>query len=266
MGFKPKRNRRRFRRVPRKKSYARRLKDKKINTVVEVRMKEIAAKEAAKNVVKLIVRDYQFGAYAEATNKFTPGLINHTGARHECSRILKATTLVDLNSNGYRLGNQCKILGFKLKLRASLEENNSLAYLEHSVLSWRLIRIMADWDQGAAAPDVQECMPWFPFGYDSKIDTDIKPEQLDRKIRVLMKGSISFRSTETRASVTTKSYFKKLSRPLIINYNSDDLDGQSAPIDYKFYLVCRSNVPDLTADNAMFPGVVACLKTYYVDA
>lgn len=253
-----------------KKSYKSKLENTRIDTIVEYRMKEIAKNEVNKQLVKNLVRTFNFGSYVEATNTYTPLIINHTGAIQECMLINKADFDPGVGQPitvgpGTRIGNTIKITGFQLSVRALLAENNSLATLDKCVVTLSIVQLLDDWDQGAGPPNIGETLPWYPFGYSKRIDSDISPESNNRNIKVLLEKSIKFRSTEMRAQTKTKKYFVNLNNPITVQYNTDDVAGDCNPTNYKFYLTARSNIPDLTADQNMFPKICTCLKTYYVE-
>lgn len=235
--------------------------DKKINTVYEQVAQRIAQTEIAKNTVNLCKRDNVYGAYTYSTNTFTRQAVNYDGLIAEVGLVPKANAIEDLDLMQERTQNMIKVTGFSIDLNVSLPENQSISVIVNSTLNWSLVSVYDDWIENPLPPTVKQVIKWKRFGYSALLDNEEQLELNTRKIRTVMKGSVTLRSDDRFPRGTTRSRYIKLKKPLNVEYEADDIT-QDDPIKYRFYLCVRSNIP--TADDTgIFPHVVAMTKMYY---
>ena len=244
------------------------LADKKINTLIEKRMQQIAKKEDAKSLVRRVLRQFPNGTYTFATNAFVGLACNNTGFNTEVCQIVKVDGVGALDIQGKRIGNQVLITGFQLLIRYALSEASTatpLASFEGSNISYALVGIRDAYEKSGYTPQtvsIDDVCPWYPWGYSPKIDEAVDADFNKRQRRVFMRGSIKMSGTEDHAQSGQFKKYVKLKRHLVMDYLASDTSSQQHPLDWKFYLALRSNVPD-ASESYMIPNVVTCLKTFY---
>lgn len=254
------------------KSYQSKLSDKKINTLVEKRMQEIARKEDNKNIVRQVLRQFPNGSYNYVTNAYTYATINHSGSCTEVCQIVKSDGIGSRDVMGTRAGNALKIQSFQLLVRCQLPESSSgsdLAPIRYSNLAYSLVAIYDDWNFTGSGYTVNpvtitDCLPWFPFGYTPKIDTEVKPSADRRKVVKLLSGTVQLKASELYADTDTIKEFKQLKESIEMLYLLSDSSTQQKPENWKFFLSFRTNVPDAESDD-LKPRIVSCLKTFYTE-
>lgn len=207
---------RRFRRRRKKKKLSvsrRKLADKKINTLFEVRAKQIAAKEVRKALIPLVYR--QFFAWGtgdengpvsfDYSQKGTT--IPLEGAKYEMQTIPLRTTSAGgatAPTNGFRSTDIVKIYGVTVGIRCEFQnfEQSVNPGLEHNALHWAVVGCRTKLNAYLRASDIpspvlqnepvlplnqkiivlqdhrirtQELLPLTPWGYSERIDNVVVP-------------------------------------------------------------------------------------------
>lgn len=238
--------------------------DKKINTIFEARAQEIAKKEISKNQVHCCFRTFDHGTYVEATNAFTNlDQIGFNGSIHQVGQIPKDSSGIDLNLFTHRFGNTVKLDGISLTIRAMVKESQQLPVIEDSVLSYAIVACYDNWAGGVAlnSPTIPECLPFRAFGYTSILDLNPDPIDNTRKIRTFIKGKVTLRATDLTPKVKYAREYYKFKNPLTLSWDPDEVDSD-IPLRYRFYLILRSNIPQLDATDIK-PYVATCCKFYF---
>lgn len=236
--------------------------DTKINTAFEVRALAIAKAEAAKTRVRCIYRDFMQGNYNPATNAFSDHVvINFTGQREELGPIPRISEADNISIQGTRTADAIKVTGFGVDIKVSLEENQSLPLIQESIFVWRLVGVYDDWVSAPAVPSVDELLKWYQFGYSPMLDVSPDPVHNTRKVKTFMKGKVFLRGHDAAPRDRTVSRYLKLKNPLLLEYNPDAADPD-VPLKWRFYFVCRSNIPDAHDDN-IAPRICSAIKLYY---
>lgn len=275
------------------------LMDKKINTALEVRMKQVADDRIAANRVGLIKRNFLFEEYDTLTNIFTPlplavNEITFAGTVVELSNIQKVDVDIVANApmadipytaenenldgdgiaqgmtvqttHGRRFSSSVMLSGVSLEVVARLNYGNSAAdlydgvQLRYAIVAWKS-PVM---NTVSTTPSPELALPWHPFGWSSKLDVDERREEDEEKIYTLCKGSIFLGQRADKSNRKKDKIYKKLSRPLRLDFEDDDQNGQK-PTNWKICAVFRSSIPNGATFDRYTPRVAACSKLYYYE-
>lgn len=209
--------------------------------------------------------------------------------------------------HGTRFSDVIKISGFKVSLRIAFDRLPTLEYVappqgqnappatawwqrdptsgayirslpETIVFKWAIVQVF---DNQASVnptlqgrPDIETMLAFKPWGYDSRLDVNMRNNELWSKIRTIGSGSVSYNLNSQRGKdMTVEKYYKAgyKGRPLTVDYLPTDQNGQQL-VSSRFFFVCRSNVPQpegnvLNARYDMFaPRIHLCLATNYHEA
>lgn len=286
------------RKSTKKRTYKSKFMDKKINTQIEVRMQQIAAKEVEKNRIMLINRDYFFGIYDRINNKFSDGvLIDFRGRVCEISNIPKLDVNYVINApqvddpdtqevneqidgdgalqgmptvsiQGRRASDQIKITGFSVSNRVMLSAipsalNDAFGKVE---IRWAIVGVQTDeLTSPLVEPANTEIFPWRPFGYSAVLDIDFTNQSRLHKHRIFMKGSYHLRHTMDFTQEKFYQHYLKLKTPCFVDYLPTDQNGQM-PQNWKFYYCVRSNIASgPTNDDLYTPRLFSCVKLHYYE-
>lgn len=281
---------------------ARMLSDKKINTLVEVRMQEIAKKEVEKNLKTLTSRKYLFHTYTPATNVYTlttpnrRDLIDWAGRVVEVSNIPKTDietitnapqvddidTAMDENADGdgpnqlmigdaidgYRWGDTIyvKSVSANLRLRSFELQSNDVDLFQSVKIKYAFVLWRDEEDTMhdiTAEPDADELLMLQPFGYSAKLDSTLNMKFHGLKKTVLCQGETILNMDDIQSSEKFHTIYKKFDKPIQLKYDSNDQNGQLC--NKKIYFVCRSTMPAATTDTSK-PSVFVCTKINYYEA
>lgn len=277
------------------------LADKQVNTLIELRMKEVAQKEIQKQRKLLTSRKYIFHRYNPATNEFfnlpsASHLVSWTGKVIELSNISQVDIEMAVNApqsddpdtaanenldgdglaqgaptqgiNGRRESNQIYIqsVSAQLRIRSQRLGNNETdeygrVHVKYAFVLWRDEEVIMS--DPTQEPDAQELLMMNVFGYAGKLDLSLEQTFHSLKTKVLCKGETFLNMNEDYTSEQWKTIFKKFEQPIKIQYAVASQNGQEC--NQKLYFVCRSSIPD-SADNGVKPTVYAVTKVNYWEA
>lgn len=279
------------------------LADKRINTLVEVRMQEIAKQEISKNIKHLTSRKYLFVNYEQATNEFNimsppQDLIDWSGKIVEVSNIGKVdnATVPNVpqvddpltqqdenadgqgpnqimsiqNMNGQRFSDTIyvKSLVAHLRIRTPILEDSDLDLFGSIKVHYAFVLLRDDASvvyNPLAVPQPEEMLTSpMPWGYMGKLDKPLEIETNQLNKTVLCKGQCVLNLNNTQTSEKFHTIFKKFDKPLQIIYNERDQNGQQC--NKKIYFVVRSTVPTDAGYDGIKPSVFACTKVNYYEA
>lgn len=295
-------SRKRSRRSRSRKRVSRsRLADKKVNTLVEKRIVELAQKVHDSNIVKLIDRKYIFANYNSVTNVYGDGLkMDYEGQVVPLTRIRladiemvgaignpdipetmqdesnppgpEATGLavgaLDATKHGFRSADFIKVQGFSLKVRAlvdRVQEGSSPLY-DNSCLFWRIVLVRSDEDNLDPdwEPTADALLPLHSWGYSAKLDLQEAEATANLRCRTLLKGSMALRPRIGRSDQKNKSQFVRFKKPILISYKP----GSQTGMDFtkgQIFLVARSNIPVAASFDVYKPQAAMCCKMFYTD-
>lgn len=156
--------------------------------------------------------------------------------------------------------------------RAPDQPPNVPRRLNTIIVRWAIVGILrAENILGDAAPipDIKLCLPYHTWGYTPKLDIEERSDKQFIKRRTFIKGSCAFNLSTLKDQDKTINKFVRFSRPLKVRYTENDQNGY-ASTNWRFYLVCRSNVPH--SDNTQLleyddyaPYVTSCVKLHYFE-
>lgn len=274
------------------------LADKRINTLVEVRMEEVAKKEAAKVRINLIKRNYLFAHFNLTTYQWTPlgnniDRIPFSGAVVELSAIPHADVEFIANAppvdnvftandesqdgdgvgqgmpekslHGRRTSELVLLTGCSLNVKVTTPIAPAAPSLDsvtvrYNIVAWK----HRDMDTATTTATAEMCLPWHPhaFGYSPSLDVRTRQLQTDEKIRVLAKGSLTLSSSTIRNNIKFGKCSARFKTPIYLDYRPDDQNGQF-PKSWKILACFRSDVPDTMLAQA--PRLAVCSKLYYYE-
>lgn len=278
------------------------LSDKKINTLVEVRMQEIAKKEVEKGIKLLTKRNYLFHSYDPVTNEYDvlaprSDLIDWTGSVVELSNIAKTDTqtrpnvpqvddpetMVDENADGdgpnqlmagvpmdgRRWGDIIYLKSVVANIRVrSFELTDSDLDLFQTIKVKYAFVLLRDEEtvmtDPTDEPDANELLMMHPFGYQAKLDPELNMVFHGRKKTVLCQGETILNINDTSTSEKFHTIYKKFPKPIMIKYPVLDQNGQTP--NKKVYFVCRSTIPAASGYDDIKPSLYACTKLNYYEA
>lgn len=286
-----------------KSSYKSKLMDNKINTAVEVRVKQIADKAVVDARRSWCSRKYCLGRYDKLTNVFTElnpivSNVSWSGRIIELSNILQAD--VDSgpphnqaddpltannenltgqglavgrylqNFNGTRIKNEIFITGVQAdihtkvpRLNVNDPDDQEGCEIRYGFYLWR--------DEASvmatplAKPDPRQLNKWRPFGYNKSIDTADEQTNEHYKTKHLVSGMHRLFYSTTKADQNTVRLSKRFDKPIRITYNPADMTGQLA-LNWKLYFVVMSDIPSTAGMVTLQPKIYACTKVYYYEA
>lgn len=292
--------------VKSKRSYQKnkKLLDKKINTLVESRMQEIAKDEIDKNLKVLTSRKYLFTRYNPTNNEYSPlvppsDLIDWNGHVVELSNIPKTDietrgNLPQLNDlltsineqtgdndgtnqlmigdpmNGYRWSDIIYIRSVSAQLRIrsfELQEDIDLDIFGTVKVKYAFIMVTDEQDvmyDPLEEPEANQMLRMDPWGYKSSLDTDLALVFNSLKSRILCQGETTLVLNDSQTSEKYTTIYKKFNKPIQLVYKADDQNGQR--VNKKIYFVTRSSVPANAAYNGVKPSLFACTKINYYEA
>ena len=288
----------------RKKPYNARLSDKKVNTLVEVRMQEIAKKEVENSLKVLTSRKYLFTRYSPISNEFTAlsppsDLIDWTGHVVEISNIHKTDIETRANVpqdddpltmgdeqkldndgtnqlmigdaiNGYRWSDiiYIKSVSAQLRLRSFvLDENQQLDMFQTVKVKYAFVLWIDDQTEvfdPNVKPDADQLLRMDPWGYKSSLDTVLAMRFNSLKSRILCQGETILNMNDNQTSEKYTVIYKKFNKPIQLVYDSQSQNGQKC--NKKIYFVARSTVPANAAYNDVKPSLYVCTKINYYEA
>lgn len=106
-----------------------------------------------------------------------------------------------------------------------------------------------------AAP-IDEILPYRPWGYSSRLDTEIRDDSALFKWRTLRKGSFIIRHHDAFLREKSRSIYHDFKRALTYEYDWDDQNGQQVTGVKKLFLVLRSDTPVTYAQKVRVAGLV----------
>lgn len=277
------------------------LSDKKINTLVEQRMVEIAKEEVEKNLKVLTSRKYLFHTYNPLTNEFQvlanrSDLIDWKGRVVEVSNIPKTDVQTTLNQpqiddpdtaqdenadgdgpnqlmlgqtiHGERWGEiiYIKSLSANVRLRSILLEDTDIdlfgtVKIKYAFVMWRDDE--ATMDLVGVEPESQQLLRMNPFGYKGALDKSLEMDFNGLNTRILCQGECMLNLNESQTTERFTTIYKKFDKPLQIIYNERSQNGQVC--NKKIYFVCRSTVPSPLSYADIKPSVYVCTKINYYE-
>lgn len=277
------------------------LSDKKINTLVEVRMQEIAKKEFAKSLKVLVSRKYLFNSYDPSTNIWTnlsgnPHLIGWDGQVVELSNIPKTDiqtqvnvpqaddplTSLDENADGdgtnqlmlgqpidgERWGDVIYIKGVsaQLRLRSFELTGSDLDLFQTIKIKYAFVMLRDEesiMDSVADKPTANECVRLDPWGYQPQLDKSLNMIFHGRKKKVLCQGETILNMNSTETSEKFHTIYKTFSSPIQLVYDENSQNGQR--VNKKIYFVIRSTIPENSGYDGVKPAVYVCSKIRYYE-
>lgn len=286
------------------KKFTRLLSDKKINTLVEVRMKEIAQDQIKKDRKLLTSRKYLFVKYDKHKNTFDPfpmrpDLIDFTGRCVELSNIPKtdSETVVNLPQlddpltmgneqlddndganqvaiydpiNGYRFTDQIYLqsVSAQLRIRSEQLEDTDLDIYGQMKIYYAFVL----WKDEETAMDIETFKPEpiqlmskpKSWGFSAKLDTSLNATYTGLQTRILCSGECVLNLNDIETSEKYHTIFKKFDKPILLNFKSDSQTGQK--VDKKIYFVARSTVPEHIDFKKIKPSMYVCTKLNYFEA
>lgn len=278
------------------------LKDSKINTIIEKKMQQIALDEASKLVQKLIFRKFLFGTYDPYTNAAQLGSpIDWNGQNTPLCNIQKVdnatmltvppvnvpttdtpSTWTNPGSNlignltgydGFRRGNIIKVHGIGLHFKVAMasvpfDKTETFARPDNVVLYWNITRTMYEGQELAEVrPSPKDCLNIPIFGFSKRLDYAASYVSLPSEIRrqVVASGKIKMRTSTTSAyTIDKKVYIDLSNKPFTVQYHHADQNGTVIEGMKPMFNV-RSNVCDIPEYDDYRPRLRACIKTYYTD-
>ena len=291
--------RKKFKRKRRNKKTSK-LSDKRINTLVELRCQEISKKEIAKQVQRLLYRQYLFGPYDPLTNLFTAGTrVSYNGLIQALARIQKrdnstAVTVAPLaqpyqtpatwenpggnviaditGADGFRTSNMIRIKGLRLQMRvlSNLFTFNpavpTTPQHEHSYLYWMVCATVYDGSELINSVPIPSDMLSIPrFGYNKKLDeVFLDNTKYEKKIKVFGRGVIKMPCSTQQTNVSFINKWIDMKNQRVIY---DDYDQNGAQVQkWKPFIVFRSSIPEIVANHPYMPLLNACCTLHYTDA
>lgn len=280
------------------------LSDKKINTLVEVRMQEIAKKEVQKNLKVLTSRKYLFVNYDLLTNEFNtisparPDLVDWVGNVVELSNIAKTDsattpnvpqvddpdTMQDENAdgdgpnqimlaqdiNGERWGDiiYIKSVSANLRIRSMQLTDEDLDLFQSIKVTYAFVLWRDEettMDDVTAEPDANQLLKSpQPWAYQAKLDKALNMVFHGLKTTVLCKGETILNMNDISTSEKFHTIYKTFDKPIQISYDPRSQNGQRC--NKKLYFVCRSTIPAHQDYQDVKPSVYACTKVNYYEA
>lgn len=240
------------------------LRDKKINTIVEKRMQEIAIKEHDRNTEKLIYRQYLWGAYNMDTNAFNAGSpLDFTGMITALAAIQKLdnatapavppmanpyqtpSTQIPPGVNvigpiygkdGFRVSSNISIVAISMELDIRqpriVQDSNLVPPLaefapdySYCDVHWSIIG--AEWDGSeavGAVPDAREVCSIPLFGYSSKLDKEYTQTDLGGDLKKKTIAKGKVRMKISVGSTSTKMVKRYIKFKRPIRYTYTDAD------------------------------------------
>lgn len=287
-----------------KKSYQRnkKLLDKKINTLLESRMQEIAQDEIEKNLKVLTSRKYLYVKYNPQTNDFQViqptrrDLIDWEGRVTELTNIPKTdmetlpnipqavddldtaidetvnnngvnTVMIGDPVNGYRFSDIIYIrsLSAQLRIRSFGLTSDDIDIFQTIKIKYAFIMVTGSQNEmydPLHEPSAKNLLRMDPWGYKSSLDPVQALEFNQVKSRILCQGETTLNMTEEQTSEVYTVIHKKFDKPLQLVYESDDMIGQK--VNHKIYFVTRSTIPYSYTEDIK-PSLYACTKINYYE-
>lgn len=275
------------------------LADKKINTLVERRMQQIAKKEDLKQKQRLIYRQYLFGPYDRTTNVFQGGLtLDFLGIVCPLAQIqlqdnatmqavVPAINPVQnpqtyvppganviapaVASDGFRRSTWISIHGISLEIRSvsrMLAAITGIPRFENATVSYKIITTMyPDSDLTDARPDLEDVGNLSPlFGYTPKLDLIDWEETKDFKVRTHFSGKFTHNFSTLKTDVKFRKHYINLSKkPIKVEYVAAEQNGRRVTR-WKPFLILQCDIPSGQPQDVYKPLIHACTKLYYTDA
>lgn len=275
------------------------LKDKKINTLVEKRMKEIAIQEDNKRKEKLVYRQFLLGQYDRDTNIFGGGSnITWGGIIMPVAPIQKTdnstavtvapaanaeqtpTTYVNpganviapvTGQNGFRIGDFVYIYGISLTyvieqprfLDADITRVPDYSYAD---IHLAIVKCIYPGSEAVASePDAMEVLKVPIYGFDKKLDIEFAQDNLGLNIKkkTIWKVKHRMKIAINKTNIIERSVYIDLKdKPLQVSYDKLDQNGQEV-IGFKPFFALRSTIPSHADYTAYRPKVRAVMKVYY---
>lgn len=299
--------RRRRRRNYKKKKYTvsrAKLLTKKVDTLVEHRMQEIAKVEVEKNLQVLTKRNYVFCDYDPVTNEFneldgdaTNSAVSWAGSGPvELTNIGKVDMAAILNVpqsddpetkedenldgdgtnqvsqaqiiHGRRQSNEVFIKSLSAQVRISVDEiatqNTLLSSTKLKYGFYMYTGTDANMTDVSFEPAVNELITMNPFGYKSTLDKPLTTLRRQSTVRKLAEGTITISFNDMARKDIFRTIYKKFDRPIRIQYPPLDQNGQQA--NRKIYFCAKSTTPDAAGYDTVKPHLHVCTKLNYYEA
>lgn len=271
------------------------LKSKKIDSLIERRMRQIAKKEAEKVRVRLLHRTFM-GDVDEDEHDFSNGkAISYDGTAYCISQIPKQDIKVgvpettadivqtafneanvqgifggvqaatDKMPHGYRQEDRVLVTSMSLQIRARIPESStSTTKLKNCTIYYAFVRYRGDLTIAPSyTPGNNQLLPWpRPFGYDKRVDPEILRADKELNLKILKHGKITLNQNDSRPDVKERRMHFKYKKPQELLYEEDDFNGDN-PINDKYFLVVRSDVP--SHQDYVKPEVWTCVKFNYYN-
>lgn len=256
------------------------LNDKKINTLIEKRIKDIAKKEVNNNHDKRVFREMgttwtaNMGSYNASLNEFSGTSVSHAGRFDQCC-------MVPYNphwprENGHRESSIIFITGIRLTFKYQLPENNQNVSRESVTLKYAIIRFQDDYTSTGTGgnsgggylynePMIDDIVPWYPFCYVRKLDDNVDTEKHKFQKKTIIKGQFGIKISELKANSNTIDRYIAFKKPMMIEH-FDEAETECKPRKYRFYCGFRASTPDGETDPSQKPLITACVRTYYYES
>lgn len=276
---------------PKRSSHFSKLLDSKINTASEVASKRIALQEIAKQHPRRVFRQYLFGTYAIDTCIFGVGTpIQCEGKITAIAQVQKSDSpssvkilpavnpfqapspWVDpginvvgaLFNDGYRTGDSILVSAISLGIRYTIQDQGADNILSNATIYWGIYSCNYDgMAVTASAPSPDELLKIPMWGYTPALDINQAKAGEGIKKRTLASGKIICR-TSLLNRTRERKYFIKLDKPVKVQYDTLDQNGQNV-LRNKCFLVIRTSTPDHIAYIENAPIINAYTKVHYTS-
>lgn len=268
--------------------------DRRINTAVERRMVQVAKKEAKKLMPSnLLWRRYMFCDYDTMTDVFAnPTALDRDGHIVHIVQIPKVDNATQVtvppsadadirptpnyargthligpmtHVDGYRQGASISIkniaMNLKFKLTPYANDVDDAQESNHIKIDYAIVAAYRDGTSGLQwTPDVESVLPYRPWGYSSRLDTDIRDDSAIFKTRTLAKGSLRMRASQRNVIERNRKLFLACNKRY--DFTEFDQNGQQVASPYKIFFVIRSDSQTTDQQKVTF---AACCKVGYQD-
>lgn len=276
--------------------------DKKVNTALEKRSKEIAIKEINKQRKVNLSRKFLFFKYDSSTNEFldhAPALINFAkvnwgGRMCELTQFITKTDIeivanvppqdekvTELNEaldgdgiaqgastqrrEGRRENEDIYITSISARIRIIIPPRTSAdnSGIQNIKMKFAIVKHRPEDALAANLTDPKELLTWKPFGYSPQEDREKEAEDNRRKKRTLARGKYTINLNNTRGTEAYRIIYTKLKKPIHISFKPADQNGTSSS--EKIYFVARSTVPTVPSYDSNQPSIHVCTKLRYYE-
>lgn len=266
-------------RKPKKSDYSKKLVinkgkflDKKINSAIEIKMKEIAESVLDANKQMGCHRLFPWGDYNAATGLYSQlEAISYNGDIREIGAIPKGgfdgTDFSDYDSKRERTSNVGVITGFNVSIHALVPESTTIPSRQESILRWSIVKVYNDYLDAVQPndPEPDEALTMYRFGYSRILDTVPSPQEDSiQRITTLASGQIILKNSDIFPVDRNINEFIKLKKPLKIEFQKTALT-HTRPVKWKLFMAVRSNIPQTDITNIK-PQIAVCTKTYFYSA